>query len=37
MGIGNDTWIAVATMEEEHDTKPFFVAVRKFYEKSIRK
>ena len=33
LGIGNDTWIAVATMEEEHDTKPFFVAVRKFYEK----
>ena len=37
LGIGNDTWIAVATMEEEHDTKPFFVAVRKFYEKSIKK
>ena len=24
-------------MEEEHDTKSFFVAVRKFYEKSIKK
>ena len=23
LGIGNDTWIAVATMEEEHDTNHF--------------
>lgn len=37
LGIGNDTWISIATLEEEHDTKPFFEAVRKFYEMSIKK
>ena len=37
LGIGTDTWVAVAELEQEHDTKPFFEAVRKFYVKSIQK
>ena len=30
LGIGNDTWVSVAELEKEHDTKVFFSAVRKF-------
>ena len=26
--IGSDTWVHVAELEEEHDPKPFFQAVR---------
>ena len=37
MGIGSDTWFAVSAMEQEHDTKPFFDAVKKFYVISIKK
>ena len=36
LGIG-DTWVAVAELEQEHDTKPFFWAVRKFYVASLKK
>lgn len=35
--IGNDTWISVAELEQEHDTKPFFTAVRKFYVATVTK
>ena len=31
LGIGDDTWVSVADLEQEYDTKPFFSAVRKFY------
>ena len=37
LGIGTDTWTSVAVLEEEHDTKPFFDAVREFYINSIKK
>ena len=37
LGIGNNTWISVAELEQEHDTKPFFSAVRKFYLATIQK
>ena len=37
MGISSDTWVAVLAMEQEHDTKPCFDAVKKFYVKSIKK
>ena len=37
MGIGSQTWISIAGLEEEHDTKPFFDAVRNFYIKSTKK
>ena len=29
LGIGSNTWISVAELEQEHDTKPFFDAVKK--------
>ena len=31
VNIGNDMWVSVAELEQEHDTKPFFSAVRNFY------
>jgi hypothetical protein len=37
LGIGTDTWVCVAALEEERDPKPFFTAVRKFYLASIKK
>ena len=37
LGIGNDTWVSVAELEQEHDPKPFFTAVRKFYVASVKK
>ena len=37
LGIGTETWAAISVLEQEHDTKPFFEAVRKFYVKSIQK
>ena len=37
LGIGDNTWAAVAELELEHDTKPFFSAVRKFYVASLKK
>ena len=37
LGIGDSTWVAVAKLEQEHDTKPFFSAVRKFYVASLKK
>ena len=37
IGIGSDTWVSVSALEQEHDTKPFFDAVTKFYIKSIKK
>ena len=37
LGIGTDTWTSVAVLEEEHDTKPFFDAVREFYVNTIKK
>ena len=30
LGIGDSTWGVIAEIESEHDTKPFFLAVRKF-------
>ena len=37
LGIGDSTWAAVAELEQEHDTKPFFSAVRNFYIASLKK
>lgn len=37
LGIGTDTWISVAELEQEYDTKPFFSAVRNFYLATIQK
>ena len=37
MGIEDSTWEAVAELEQEQDTKPFFSAVRKFYVASLKK
>ena len=37
LGIGDDTWVSVADLEQEYDTKPFFSAVRKFYLETIQK
>ena len=37
LGIGDDTWVSVAELEQEHDTKPFFSAVRTFYLETIKK
>ena len=37
MGIGDSTWLVLAEVENEHDTKPFFSAVRKFYLATIKK
>ena len=37
LGIGNDTWVSIAELEQEHDPKPFFTAIRKFYVVSVKK
>jgi hypothetical protein len=37
LGIGDGTWIVLAELEDEHDTKPFFSAVREFYLATIQK
>ncbi len=37
LGIGTKTWVSVAELEQEHDTNPFFTAVRKFYISTITK
>ena len=37
LGIGTDTWGYLAELEAEHELKPFFSAVRKFYIASIKK
>lgn len=37
MGIADSTWLALAEIEEEHDTKPFFAAIRKVYLATIKK
>ena len=37
LGIGTDTWVAISVLEQEHDTDPFFEAVKRFYVKSIQK
>lgn len=37
LGVGSNTWLSIAELEEEHDTKPFFTAIRNFYVASIKK
>ena len=37
LSIGTATWAYLAEMEETHDTKPFFTAVRNFYVATITK
>ena len=37
LGIGDNTWAALAVVEQEHDTKFFFASIRKFYLSSIKK
>lgn len=37
LGIGDNTWAAIAVVEQEHDTKPFFASIRRFYLSSIKK
>lgn len=37
LGIGDETWVSVAVLEETEDTTPFFEAVRCFYIKSTKK
>ncbi len=37
LGIGTETWKVLAELEEVHDMRPFFNAVREFYVTSIQK
>uniref|UniRef100_A0A1X7SHY9 HAT C-terminal dimerisation domain-containing protein n=1 Tax=Amphimedon queenslandica TaxID=400682 RepID=A0A1X7SHY9_AMPQE len=37
LGVGDSTWTFLHEVEEEHDLKPFFIAVRSFYVNSIKK
>ena len=37
LGLGNETWVYLAGLEEDNDPKPFYRAVRRFYLASIRK
>lgn len=37
LGIGDNTCVAIAAVEEEHDIKPFFFSIRNFYLSSIKK
>ena len=37
LGIGDNTWTALALVEQEHDKKSFFASIRKFYLPSIKK
>ena len=37
LGIGTRTWTDLVELETEHDLKPFFSAVRKFYIDTINK
>ena len=37
LGIGTATWAILTQLQEEHDLKPFFTAVRKFYIASTTK
>lgn len=37
LGIGNDTWVSVAELEQEHDPKPFYSAIRHFYLATLQK
>ena len=37
LGLGNDTWVYLAGMDEEHDPKPLYVAVRSFYVATVKK
>lgn len=37
LGIGDNTWVALAEVEQEHDIKPLLTSVRKFYLSSIKK
>ena len=37
IGIGSDTWICISVLEQEHDTKPFFDAVKNFYISTLKR
>ena len=37
LGVAESTWSCLHELEEEHDLKPFFNAVRSFYVSSIKK
>ncbi len=37
LGIGDNTWVTLAVVEQEHDTKSFFASIRRFYLSSIKK
>ena len=37
LGIGDATWVSVAELEEEEDTRPFYSTVRNFYLATIQK
>ncbi len=37
LGIGNATWVHLTELEEEHDVKPFYAAVRNWYVATIKK
>ena len=37
LGLGDDTWVFIASLEEEHDIAPFYRAVRSFYIATITK
>ena len=37
LGVGSDTWVSLAELQEEYDLKPFFTAVRNFNVTSIKK
>ena len=37
LGLGNDTWVYLAGMEEEHDPKLLYEAIRSFYVATVKK
>ena len=37
LGLGDDTWVFIASLEEEHDIAPSYRAVRSFYIATITK
>ena len=37
LSIGVETWLCINALEEEMDTKPFFVCVKAFYSATLQK
>ena len=37
LSIGDETWLCISALEEEIDTKPFFLCVKDFYSATLQK